>query len=306
MVLNFRINNYKSINKEIELDLSTNLFFISGKENSGKTSIIDSLIFAISHIISPVQFILNEQILFYKTLLLNYEKRNENCMFEITFKIDKSLYKYCLELNNSSIAYEFLEINNDLMFKREKNSIQKSDLVNSYEIDKYIDESVPLISTIIISKKNEELNKLYEYLKKSIVIDSMINSLIVKDNTIEELCKEKTLVLKVLKKIDKRYQDFKIENKKIISIYNNGMEIEFTDESTTIQNILLYIPQIINAIKTGRIIVIDDIDRKFSKEIISVIKELLFDKKINKYDSQLLSSINDKDCIGDNDKVLWI
>lgn len=52
MLLNYKINNYKYINKEIELNLKTNIFFICGKENCGKTSILDSIIFAISHIIS--------------------------------------------------------------------------------------------------------------------------------------------------------------------------------------------------------------------------------------------------------------
>ncbi len=66
MLLNYKINNYKYINKEIELNLKTNIFFICGKENCGKTSILDSIIFAISHIISPAQYILKANIILQK------------------------------------------------------------------------------------------------------------------------------------------------------------------------------------------------------------------------------------------------
>ena len=44
MLLDFKINNYKNINKEMVLNLDTNLFFICGGENSCKTSIIDSIV----------------------------------------------------------------------------------------------------------------------------------------------------------------------------------------------------------------------------------------------------------------------
>ena len=115
MLLNYKINNYKYINKETELDLHTNIFFICGKENCGKTSILDSIIFAISHMISPAQYILRENISFYKNFVSNYLKDDRKSFFELTVNLNNELYKYSLELkkdelNNINIERERLEI----------------------------------------------------------------------------------------------------------------------------------------------------------------------------------------------------
>ena len=108
MLLNYKINNYKYINKEIELDLKTNIFFICGKGNCGKTSILDSIIFAISHIISPAQYILKEQISFYKNFISNFEKDDKRCLFEITIEMNNILYKYGFEEKCGSYFKEYL------------------------------------------------------------------------------------------------------------------------------------------------------------------------------------------------------
>lgn len=306
MLLNYKINNYKYINKEIELNLKTNIFFICGKENCGKTSILDSIIFAISHIISPAQYILKEQISFYKNFISNFEKDDKRCLFEITIEINNVLYKYSLELNNINVDKEWLEVDGKIIFKRNGKEIQESNMLKECEIEKYIDDSVPLISTLIISNKNEKVNKLYEYLSNIVVIDSSLNSLIINDNVIEKSNKEKKLVLKVLNKINKNYQDFIAKEKNIISIYKDGNEVNFMNESSSIQNILLYVPRIIDAIKNGSIIIIDDIDKKFSKKLVNIIEELLLDKTINKNNTQLIATVSDRGYIGESEKVLWI
>jgi UDP-glucose 4-epimerase len=78
------------------------------------------------------------------------------------------------------------------------------------------------------------------------------------------------------------------------------------NESSSIQNILLYVPRIIDAIKNGSIIIIDDIDKKFSKKLVNIIEELLLDKTINKNNTQLIATVSDKEYIGESEKVLWI
>lgn len=311
MLLNYKINNYKYINKETELDLHTNIFFICGKENCGKTSILDSIIFAISHMISPAQYILRENISFYKNFVSNYLKDDRKSFFELTVKLNNELYKYSLELkkdelNNINIERERLEINNKVVFVRNGVKFQENSIIKEYEIEKYIDVSVPLISTIIISKKDKKINKLYEYLKNIVVIDNSLNSAIVNDNAIEKLKQEKKLVLKVLNQINKNYKDFVIKEKNIISIYGDNKVVDFMNESTSIQNILLYMPRIIEAIKSGSVIIMDDIDKKFSKKLVDIIEELLLDKTVNKNNTQLIATISNRKYIGESEKVLWI
>ena len=310
MLLDFKINNYKNINKEMVLNLDTNLFFICGGENSGKTSIIDSIVFAISHMISPAQYILKEKIPFYKNMLLNY-KCNKKCEFNIKIKLNGITYNYSLglkndELNNIIIDSEYLDIDEQILFKRNEKNVQLSDIVKRYEIEKYIDDGIPLFSSIVISKKNDTINNLYEHLKNMVVVDSSLNSLIVNDNNISLLEKEKKNVLGILKRFNKNYKNFIIKGKDITSIYENENKVDFINESTTIQNILLYMPSIITAIKNGSIIVIDDIDRRFNMKFINIIKELILNKNINKNNAQLITAVSSKEFIEESEKCLCI
>ena len=311
MLLDFKINNYKNINKEMVLNLDTNLFFICGGENSGKTSIIDSIVFAISHMISPAQYILKEKIPFYKNMLLNYKCNNKKCEFNIRIKLNGITYNYALglkndELNNIIIDSEYLDIDEQILFKRNEKNVQLSDIVKRYEIDKYIDDGIPLFSSIVISKKNDTINNLYEHLKNMVVVDSSLNSLIVNDNNISLLEKEKKNVLGILKRFNKNYKNFIIKGKDITSIYENENKVDFINESTTIQNILLYMPSIITAIKNGSIIVIDDIDRRFNMKFINIIKELILNKNINKNNAQLITAVSSKEFIEESEKCLCI
>ena len=311
MLLDFKINNYKNINKEMVLNLDTNLFFICGGENSGKTSIIDSIVFAISHMISPAQYILKEKIPFYKNMLLNYKCNNKKCEFNIRIKLNGITYNYALglkndELNNIIIDSEYLDIDEQILFKRNEKNVQLSDIVKRYEIEKYIDDGIPLFSSIVISKKNDTINNLYEHLKNMVVVDSSLNSLIVNDNNISLLEKEKKNVLGILKRFNKNYKNFIIKGKDITSIYENENKVDFINESTTIQNILLYMPSIITAIKNGSIIVIDDIDRRFNMKFINIIRELILNKNINKNNAQLITAVSSKEFIEESEKCLCI
>ena len=311
MLLDFKINNYKNINKEMVLNLDTNLFFICGGGNSGKTSIIDSIVFAISHMISPAQYILKEKIPFYKNMLLNYKCNNKKCEFNIRIKLKGITYNYALglkndELNNIIIDSEYLDIDEQILFKRNEKNVQLSDIVKRYEIEKYIDDGIPLFSSIVISKKNDTINNLYEHLKNMVVVDSSLNSLIVNDNNISLLEKEKKNVLGILKRFNKNYKNFIIKGKDITSIYENENKVDFINESTTIQNILLYMPSIITAIKNGSIIVIDDIDRRFNMKFINIIKELILNKNINKNNAQLITAVSSKEFIEESEKCLCI
>lgn len=311
MLLNYKINNYKNISEEIKLNLGTNMFLICGDENSGKTSILDSIIFAISHMIAPAQYILKEQISFYKNFISNYEITDKKCMFEMNIEFNKEIFEYGLELYKDdferiNINREWLKVNNQEVFKRCKKEIKESMLVKECKIEKYIDEGVPVISSLIISKKSKKINDLFDYLKNTIVIDSSLNSMILNEDVIEKLNEEKKLVLKVLKKINCDYEDFVVKDKNITSIYKNGNEVDFMDESSSIKNILLYVPRIISAIKKGNIIIIDDIDKRFSKKLVHIIKELLLDKVINKNNTQLIATVSNKEFIEKKENVLWI
>ena len=93
--------------------------------------------------------------------------------------------------------------------------------------------------------------------------------------------------------------------KKLLA-YMKMKKVDFENESSSIQKIILYMPKIIEAIENGNIIIIDDIDKKFPKKIIKIIENLLIDRKINKKNAQLIASISDKSYIDMKTDILCV
>lgn len=312
MLLNFKVNNYMNISKEITLNCNKDIIYIYGRDNSGKTSIINSIIFAISHVISPVQYILHEKIDFYKRFIPNFNFSKGKCKIGLRLKLNSGItFIYELELakdnlENIYVYSESLKENQKLLFEREKNILKGSEILKEYKIEKYVDNSIPLISNLIISGQNKELNALYEYLKKTVVIDNSLNSSLMTEKNIELLQKEKSMVIKILKRVDSRYKDFIVKDKNIINIYKDEMKTEFETESSTIRSLLLYIPPIIDAIKCGNLILIDDVDKKIPISVFNIIKRLLTDKSINKNNAQLITSVCNKEYIDEGENNIWL
>src|SRR5574344_224032 len=157
MLLNFKVNNYMNICKEITLNCNKDIIYIYGRDNSGKTSIINSIIFAISHVISPVQYILHEKIDFYKRFIPNFNFSKGKCKIGLRLKLNSGItFIYELELakdnlENIYVYSESLKENQKVLFEREKNILKGSEIFKEYKIEKYVDNSIPLISNLIIS-----------------------------------------------------------------------------------------------------------------------------------------------------------
>ena len=151
---------------------------------------------------------------------------NKNVSFEINIELNDKLISYKIQMykdeqSNINVYSEKAEINNKYLFERHSDKIQFNQEIKKYELEKYIDDGVPILSNIILSNKNETIKELYEYLKETVVLDSTLNSLIINNEIMETLNNEKNLIIKILKNMNHNYKDITVIDEKIISIYEN-------------------------------------------------------------------------------------
>ena len=303
MLLNFEFENYKSYRENNVINMNgENSCLIVGEELSGKTNAIEALICCISHIISPIQFIHREEIKIYKKCIpFFYGALDESdcTKFKIEVELNKDIYKYSINIKNNqnmiSIEAESLTINEIKMYDREKEKIELcNDFINLSYLTS-VDSSMPYISYLSVTEKNERIERLINYLKEIICIDTSLNSYISNDYTQKCLLDNKTLILKILKSVDKNFKDYYLRgDKSIISIYHidsQDVEIDVKDDSATIQQIFVFLPQILDSIRKGNLIVIDDIDKKINKKTLKNIISIFKDDKVNRKKSQLIASI---------------
>lgn len=307
MLLNFEFENYKSYRKNNLINMNgEKSCLIIGEEISGKTNAIEALICCISHIISPIQFVHREEIKMYKkSIPFFYGILDENycTKFKIEIELNKEIYKYSIYIKNKqnliSIEKESLTINEVEMYDRSK---EKVELYNDFKNLSYltnIDNSMPYISYLSIAEKNKKIERLIEYLKDVTFIDTCLNSFISNDYIEKSLLDNKLLILKILKSINKNFKDYYLnDEKKIINVYQiDGQNVEITvkEDSSTIQQLFIFLPQIIDSIIKGKLIIVDDLDKKINKETLKKIIDIFKDEKVNKNNSQLIASITNKD-----------
>lgn len=317
MLLNFEFENYKSFkeNNVINMNGKKNCLIV-GETMSGKTNAIESLICCISHIVSPIQFIQREEIKMYKRCIpFLYDVSNKKyCIkFKIEIKLDKKLYNYSINIKNKqnliSIEEESLIIDKLKMFDRKEEKIK---LYNDFKNSAYltnIDNSMPYISYISITGKNEKINKLIEYLKGVILIDSSVNSFIPNNYIKQCLLDNKTLILKILKNINTNFKNYYFkDDKKIINVYeidSKDIEIDAMEDSSTIQQLFIFLPQILDSLRKGKLIVIDDIDKKINKKTLKSIINIFKDEEVNKNNSQLIASLANNIYVKEDENVIF-
>lgn len=309
MFRKFEFENYKSFKEKQSIMIGKDrMLLICGNEMSGKTNMLEALTCCISHIIAPVQYIKKENINIYKRCIPNYDSNNK-ILFKLEDMIDDNLYNYSIifevQENLIIVQKENLYINNEELFQRNKTKVKINSILKKYNLDLNIDESLPYISFLALTQKDDKINDFYENCKKTIFIDSTINSSILNKDIINCLTTQKPLVLKVLKDINRKYKDYIIENNKVINIYND-IQVTFEEDSSTIKSAIIYIPQIINSIKKGKLILIDDIDKKINNKVFKVINTIINDKKVNINNSQLIATTSNEIYIKSSKNVMWI
>lgn len=227
--------------------------------------------------------------------------------FSVLFALGHHKYRYELSLLKDMIYEENLfcedmetgEISS--VFERDREEIYVSEQLESIDIDK-INESLPIISYIAMFKNIEVIDEVIKFFLRIQIVDfdkpAQDRKILV-----SALERNKKQVLNILKSMGIDICDMRVEyteDGNVNHIYTvhrleNGKEKELTfeEESSGTRKIFSILPVILNVIKNGNLLVVDELDAKLHPVLLQRIIEMFTNSKINTAGAQLLFTSHD-------------
>jgi ABC-type molybdenum transport system ATPase subunit/photorepair protein PhrA len=287
---NFEIS-FETLSRVYEKDLSSEILEIRkslythrsiafvGANSSGKTTLL-SLIY--------------KSALLLQTGRWSYDPReeNENIKIKIEFFLNDNIYTYFVTLGKPILDAEntnqlFRTINDEKLLLKKANGFM--DLTNSL-----LDKSLKDTSSIINVTKNQIMvnefntNNVIDF-KFSLINSSFFSILENSDekltNEVIKLLDESIEYIKCTKDNLVRFKRIKDEKEKIMT----RSELVGVISSGTLRGVELYL-RAISAIKYGKMLIVDEIENCFQKNLVFNLLMLFNDSKINSSGAQLIFS----------------
>lgn len=240
-----------------------------------------------------------------------YKWDNKSCdeptEFSILFSLENHKYRYELSLLKNVIYEEnlFLEDlktgNMYSIFERDREEIYVNDQLQSIDIDK-INDSLPIISYISMFKNIDVIDDVIKFFLR-IQIADFDKPAQDRKILVSALEKNKRQILNILKSMGIDICDISIEyteDGKVKTVYTkhfleNGdqKELKFEEESSGTRKIFSILPVIINVIKNGNLLVVDELDAKLHPVLLQRIIEMFTNPMLNTKGAQLLFTSHD-------------
>ena len=333
MLLQFKFKNHKCFYDETILDMMAtsekrhiNTTFdvngnkilpvieINGANASGKTSVLDALMFMIKIIKKSNRFDINEEL---PTIPFAFSDKKENSEYEISFCLGEQEYRYGFSLNKNGFDEEWLyrkklSLNNDtkqwLIFERCNNNVHFGNSYDKYEktwnlfVNSVNTSKLLILSTVAFKEEKGIFRDIYNFIGK---FDFRIESIFNKTASIEILNEDNLLYNRFQTiinefdpcllgiKIDKYRDETGRELYKINGVHKNVdsnkktlLPIEYESDGTV--KIFNIMPVILKNLEIGGVLCIDELDVKLHPLLFKKIVNMYRDKTINKNNAQLI------------------
>lgn len=313
-VLKIRVNGYKLLEENFEIDLTTKARVYNDDTNKEILPIDEGLntLRSISFVggnssgKSTVLCLLLKTFNFLQTGRWEYvarEFKNEKISLEVVFYLKQSIYKYSVDFNkidgiNLSNANIYSTIENEkltsIKYVKAKGKKNLENLaLAGVDAMHLLGESLNDTSAITKLTKNEVF--VDDFYTNNI---TNFNEVIVRNTFFTSLnsCDAK-LVASIIKLLDDSIEYiiynnsdnviFKRVDEKEITIPNS--ELIAILSAGTFRGVELYI-RAINALKKGKVFIVDEIENCFQKNLVNNLLFLFNDEKINKYGAQIIFS----------------
>lgn len=232
---------------------------------------------------------------------------NEPTEFSILFSLDNHKYRYEISILRNIIYEEnlfFEDLKNGSVcsiFERDREEIYLDEKLQSVNIEQ-INESLPILSYIAMFKNIDVIDEVIKFFLRIQIVDfdkpSQDRKILV-----SALEKDKCQILRILNSMGIDICDINIEyteDGKVNKIYTKHLlengdkkELQFEEESSGTRKIFSILPVILNVIKNGNLLVIDELDAKLHPVLLQRIIEMFTNPKINTKGAQLLFTSHD-------------
>ncbi len=290
------------------------LAVIYGPNGGGKSTVLDAFKFLINVVMRPIQLLQSEEEVKFKgnphptPFKFNRDALNEPSEFEVFFRTKTAEYKYTLKMKKNIIIYESLYRQNKnstramkiFIRDKEKQSIEVGSLLKYME-NPSVADTTPFLSYIKILKEIDAINEVIKWFENCEAINYSDPRTDMRVVLFEDE-KGQSIILKMLKEMDVDISNYRVkdgEDDKEINIYTthnvegSKYELELHEESSGTQKLFGFLPFIIEKLKNGGVVLIDEMDAKLHPKLIRYIIELFSNPNSNPHKAQLIFTSHD-------------
>ncbi len=290
---------------------------IYGPNAGGKSGLIEALVCMITMIIKPRLLLINQDNKKHhrvfacyddiKPYMFDDESKNKPTEFQIYFSTEISEYRYNLSILNNNIISEslykreFKAKKPAKIFEREKGKISLGESLKKIDASINVNNNMPYLTFLSITSNNEIIKDVIDWFENITAINYGKNiferKITIYDN------ETKKLFLSIIKAMDIDICDYRVEEKgedkkqsKLFTKHKNNnkeYEIDFIYESEGTRKLFSLIPNIIDAMLNGGLVIIDELDAKLHPKLLKYIIMLFKNLDLNKKKAQLIFTSQD-------------
>jgi AAA15 family ATPase/GTPase len=328
-ILSLIASNYDKDTREYENIVNNEIFglrilksaVIYGANASGKSKLLDAFAFMRYFVINSSKESQKGEAIKVEPFRLDQKSKNEPTEFEVIFIHNNILYRYGFEVTNEKIVSEWLfykpKTKEVELFYRDGNeyNVHNRDFSKGDTVFKQglVRDNALLISVAAQFNEKKAIEVL-DWFERNRVISGLYEGEY-RDNTVNKLSNKskKDNVLKFLKAADIGIEDleiltinlgqFKESPFSTVLIIKNTYEdktkigtIPFflsLDESEGTRKYFYILGPVIDALETGGILVVDELDSKLHPNLVCKIVSLFNSKEFNKNNAQLIFNTHD-------------
>ena len=320
-VFDMRAENIKEFEESIIVDKNGERILpvsvIYGANAGGKSSLLEALVCFISIIIKPRRILIDKSsekksyhktFAFYNDIIpykFDEESTKKPTEFEMFFSTNNNEYKYDISILKNEIITEnlykkeFTGKKPAKIFERNKKNIVLGEILKKNNVSINVNENMPYLTYLSITNNVEVIKDVIEYFENVTAINYA-------KQTFEEAIKvygekAKKMFLKILEDMDIDICDYRIEKKEngVIKFFtkhknnNKEYELQFAEESEGTKKIFSLLPNIIDALLSGGLAILDELDAKLHPKLLKYVIMMFKDKNMNISNAQLIFTSQD-------------
>ena len=319
-IFDMRAENINEFNESILIDKNGEKLLpvsvIYGPNAGGKSGLLEALVCMISLILKPRIILRNEikmkmerTFAIYDNIVgfkLDDTSVNKPTEFEIFFTTEEAEYKYNISILNNVIIEEnlykktFKGKKPAKIFERNKSKISLGEILKKSNVSINVNENMPFLTFLSITNDIEVINDVINWFENTTAInyakDYLERHIVFYDD------KTKDLFLELINSMDIDICDYRIEEKeegKRVNVFtkhknnNKEYELEFAEESEGTRKLFSVLPNIIDAMLKGGLVIIDELDAKLHPKLLKYIIMIFKERKLNIKNAQLIFTSQD-------------
>ncbi|NES24806.1 MAG: ATP-binding protein [Symploca sp. SIO3E6] len=301
-------NNAFVIDDDLKLLKSAAIY---GANASGKSNLTKALAFMRWFMINSSKETQSTEKIGVERFQLSTETEEQPSFFEIVFLLDRQQYRYGFEANTDRVVSEWLfyvpQSRETKLFERRDNDIRASKKYQAEGIEKRTRQNALFLS--VSAQFNVEIAKeVLELLSRMIGIISGLNDRGYEEITVDCLMEDEHTdeIIKLIKKLDLGIDDIKVEVTEIngdeivliqtihkkINSKGSYISTELFDldeqESEGTQKIFALAGPLVDTLKYGKVLIVDEFEARLHPLISRTIVELFNSKETNPNNAQLI------------------